>query len=163
MCVGDGTVVEPEITTLTAIGDWLSHSGAAIYGTYYWYAPSPSLPRPPSLLLSLPLASSPSSLSSPPSHRFRTPQESTSLRFTTTDSAFYITSVVSPSPSFKVVSPVPVLPTDTVTLLGGSGAALNFTIGGEEEAGEGEGVLTVHVSAEEAGMVKYAWAFEVKY
>ncbi|EIM87573.1 glycoside hydrolase [Stereum hirsutum FP-91666 SS1] len=127
---GDGTVVEPEITTLTAIGDWLSHSGAAIYGTYYW---------------------------------FRTPQESTSLRFTTTDSAFYITTLVSPSPSFKVVSPVPVLPTDIITLLGGSGTALNFTIGGPEEGGEEEGVLTVHVSAEEAGMVKYAWAFEVKY
>lgn len=96
-------------------------------------------------------------------HRFRTPQESTSLRFTTTDSAFYITTLVSPSPSFKVVSPVPVLPTDTITLLGGSGTALNFTIGGPEVGGEEEGVLTVHVSAEEAGMVKYAWAFEVKY
>lgn len=85
------------------------------------------------------------------------PQESSNLRFTTTPLAFYITTISNPSPSFDVRSPVPILANDTVTLLGGSGNSLKFTIA------EDSGILTIDVPDEEAAMVSDAWAFEIVY
>ena len=88
---------------------------------------------------------------------FISPQESSNIRFTTTPLAFYITTLSSPTPSFTVNSPVPLLAHDTITLLGGSGQALNFTIEGET------GAVTIHVPAAEAEKVSDAWAFEIVY
>lgn len=61
------------------------------------------------------------------------------------------------------MSPVPVLPTDRITLLGGSGATLEFTVGGGEGGDDEEVMLTIEVPEEEAKLVQYAWAFEVRY
>ncbi|KAF8515270.1 glycoside hydrolase [Gautieria morchelliformis] len=121
---GNGSVVEPEVTTLRGLGAWLAKAGKSIYATDYW---------------------------------FIGPQESSNIRFTTTPLAFYITTISSPSPSFTVNSPVPLLAHDTITLLGGSGQALNFTIEGET------GAVTIQVPATEAEKVSDAWAFEVLY
>jgi len=87
---------------------------------------------------------------------FITPQESSNIRFTTTPLAFYITSTSNPSPSFRIVSPVPILTSDKITLLGGSGKALKFSI-------DSSGALTINVPESEASTVSDAWVFEVVY
>jgi len=88
---------------------------------------------------------------------FITPQESSNIRFTTTPLAFYITNIDNPSPSFTVESPVPILPQDKMTLLGGSGKALKFSIDNRT------GAVTINVPASEAALVSDAWVFEVVY
>ena len=121
---GNGSVVEPEITTLRGLGAWLEKAGKSIYATDYW---------------------------------FIGPQESSNIWFTTTPLAFYIITVSSPTPSFTVNSLVPLLAHDTITLLGGSGQPLNFTIKDET------GAVTIYVPAAEAAKVSDAWAFEFVY
>lgn len=121
---GNGSVVEPEVTTLRGIGAWLKKSGKAIYATDYWFVG---------------------------------PQESSNLRFTTTPLAFYITTLTNPSPSFTITSPVPILSSDSITMLGGSGKALDFHIDNKT------GAVTISVPASEAKLVNDAWAFEVVY
>ncbi|KIJ22836.1 glycoside hydrolase family 29 protein [Sphaerobolus stellatus SS14] len=87
---------------------------------------------------------------------FITPQESSNIRFTTTPLAFYITTFDNPSPSFKIASPVPILMQDKITLLGGSGEPLQFSI-------DKTGNLTISVSTSEASRVSDAWVFEIVY
>ncbi|KAF8577472.1 glycoside hydrolase family 29 protein [Ramaria rubella] len=85
------------------------------------------------------------------------PQESSNIRFTTTPLAFYITTTTSPSPSFKVESPIPLLANDKITLLGGTGMPLKFAIENET------GAVTIDVPAAEAAKMSDAWAFEIVY
>jgi alpha-L-fucosidase len=80
----------------------------------------------------------------------------TNVRFTTTEDAFYILAISSPSGGLKVTAPVPLAPGDTVTLLGGSGTPLKWSID--------NGVLTVDVSDQELNIVTLpAWAFKISY
>ena len=119
---GNGSVVQPEVTTLRGLGAWLEQAGKSIYATDYW---------------------------------FIGPQESSNIRFTTTPLAFYITTTTTPTPSFTINSPIPLLAHDTITLLGGSGEPLNFTIE--------TGAVIINVPAAEAEKVSDAWAFEIAY
>jgi len=82
----------------------------------------------------------------------------TDVRFTTTPDAFYILAISRPgSEGLKVTAPVPVVPGDRITLLGGSGNTLNWTV-------DKDGVLTVEVSDEELDLVSLpAWAFKIPY
>jgi alpha-L-fucosidase len=80
------------------------------------------------------------------------------LRFTTTPGAFYIIALSRPSGGVvKTSAPVPILKGDVVTLLGGSGRALNWS------AVEGGRGLVIEVGEDEVGMVESAWAFKVQY
>jgi len=80
----------------------------------------------------------------------------TNVRFTTTMDAFYIIALTRPSGGLKVEAPVPIVPGDRVTLLGGSGAALNWSLN--------QGTLTVHVCDMELDMILLpAWAFKISY
>lgn len=80
-----------------------------------------------------------------------------SLRFTTAVEAFYIISLETPS-TIRIPSsiPVPILPGDEVTLLGGSGKALNWTKGADN-------TLTIELPQEEISLVQYAWALKIRY
>ncbi|KAG8735161.1 hypothetical protein FRC10_010916 [Ceratobasidium sp. 414] len=78
------------------------------------------------------------------------------LRFTTTPEAFYMIALSQPSGGIvKTSAPVPILQGDVVTLLGGSGKALNWSM-------DGQG-LVVAVGDEEIAMVGSAWAFKIQY
>ncbi|KAG8715678.1 hypothetical protein FRC09_016422 [Ceratobasidium sp. 395] len=80
------------------------------------------------------------------------------LRFTTTPEAFYIIALDRPSTGvIKTHAPVPILEGDTVSLLGGSGRSLEWSVDGET------GELVVHVGEEEVGLVESAWAIKIKY
>jgi alpha-L-fucosidase len=77
------------------------------------------------------------------------------LRFTTTPGAFYIIALSRPSGGLNTSAPIPILGGDVVTLLGGSGAALNWTVT--------DGFLSVDVGDEELDLVDHAWAFKIRY
>ncbi|KAF8594671.1 glycoside hydrolase [Ceratobasidium sp. AG-I] len=80
-----------------------------------------------------------------------------SLRFTSTPSTFCITSFTKPTDNLLVVErPVPILPGDTIKLLGAEDVgALAWSYR--------DGKLAIVVPDEAAGAVKHAWAFEVKF
>lgn len=90
----DGTVVQEEIDTLTAVGNWLNYSAPGIMGTKYWNYAS---------------------------------QEGDNLRFTTTDEAFYIFSIVYPNTTIQIDSPIPIKEGDQVHMLGGTVSALSLS------------------------------------
>ena len=80
----------------------------------------------------------------------------TNVRFTTSPDAFYIIALTEPSDgALTTPAPVPIVANDTVTMLGGTGKALNWTVT--------DGVLSINVDSDELAMIDYAWAFEVKY
>ncbi|KZV75904.1 glycoside hydrolase family 29 protein [Peniophora sp. CONT] len=123
----NGSVV-PEMTQpLLAMGTWLKASGAAIYGTRPWW-----------------IANADQS------------DGHTNVRFTTSPDAFYIIALTEPSDgALTTPAPVPILANDTVTMLGGTGKALNWTVD--------DGVLSIEVDSDELSKVQYAWAFQVAY
>ena len=123
----DGTVIPEERGPLLEVGAGLNHSGNAIYNTRPWFV------QPADTTAGL-----------------------TDVRFTTTETAFYIIAVSRPSESLKTVAPVPVMEGDKIFLLGGSGTQLAWSIN--------DGVLSVNVSDHELDMINLpAWAFEVVY
>ncbi|KAI0319261.1 glycoside hydrolase family 29 protein [Amylostereum chailletii] len=123
----DGTII-PEMTgPLLDVGGWLKSSGEAIYGTRPWWIKSAD-----------------------------TTPGFTNVRFTTSANAFYVIAVVQPdNGQLTTPAPVPITTGDTVTLLGGSGNALNWTVT--------DGIFTVPVSDDELNSVQYSWAFKVAF
>ncbi|KAI0036162.1 glycoside hydrolase family 29 protein [Vararia minispora EC-137] len=123
----NGSIV-PEMTEpLLTIGSWLNKAGEAIYSTRPW---------------------------------FITPEDMTSgfadVRFTTTTDAFYIIALSAISGGgLRTPAPVPIVANDTVTMLGGTGQPLNWTVS--------DGVLEIQVSDAELAMTEIAWAFKVAY
>ena len=114
-------------TPLLAMGTWLNASGASIYSTRPWWI---------------------ANADSTPGY--------TNVRFTTTPDAFYIIALSEPSSgALTTPAPVPIAGNDTVTMLGGTGQALNWTVT--------DGVLSIEVDSDELAMVEYAWAFQVAY
>jgi len=85
-------------------------------------------------------------------------QEGDNIRFTTTDNAFYIFSLVYPDTTngIKITSPVPFLPGDQVFMLGGTGKPVNWTT-------DADGVTTILPEIAEINQAEYVWGFEVKY
>ncbi|THH10865.1 hypothetical protein EW146_g8237 [Bondarzewia mesenterica] len=123
----DGTVI-PEMTTpLLEIGTWLNSSGEAIYGTRpWWIASGDSTPG------------------------------FTDVRFTTKPDAFYIIALARPNGTLSTAAPVPITHGDKITMLGGTGRALNWTT-------SDDGIVSVSVHGEDLDSVQYAWAFKVTY
>ena len=124
----DGTVIPEERGPLLEVGAWLSHSGPAIFRTRPWFVQQED-----------------------------TTPGFTDVRFTVSESAFYIIAVTRPNGELKTAAPVPLTAGDEVRMLGGSGGRLAWRV-------DGEGVLRVCVSDEELDRVNLpAWAFEVVY
>jgi alpha-L-fucosidase len=112
---------------LMEMGAWLEKSGDAIYSTRPW---------------------------------FIEPADETegfvNVRFTQKPDAFYIIALDPiTNGSLRTPAPVPIVANDTVTLLGGSGNALNWTVT--------DGVLSIDVSDDELSNVEIAWAFKIAY
>ena len=124
----DGTIIPEERGPLLEVGKWLNHSGSAIYGTRPWFVQS---------------ADSTSGF--------------TDVRFTTTTDAFYIIAISRPAGSLDTAAPVPIIEGDQVTLLGGSGAHLAWSI-------DKKGILHIDVSDEDLNEIDLpAWAFQITY
>jgi len=123
----NGSVI-PEMTTpLLEIGDWLNKSGEAIYGTRpYWIVPADST------------------------------SGHTDVRFTTKPDAFYIIAISNiTGGALTTPAPVPIAKNDVVTLLGGSGKVLKWSVT--------NGVLKIEVPEDELSKMSIAWAFKVAY
>jgi alpha-L-fucosidase len=114
-------------TPLLTIGTWLSKAGDAIYGTRPWFIMSAD-----------------------------TTPGFADVHFTTAADAFYIIAVSTiTGGSLRTPAPVPIAANDTVTMLGGTGNALNWTVT--------DGVLEIPVSDAELAMTDIAWAFKIAY
>ncbi|KAA1470747.1 glycoside hydrolase family 29 protein [Dentipellis sp. KUC8613] len=122
----DGTIISPMTDPLREVGQWLKSAGEAVFGTRIWWMAAAD----------------------------ETPGFS-NVRFTTKPDAFYVTALARPNGSVSTPAPVPIASRDTVTLLGGSGVALNWT--------SSAGNVTIQVPDSEVDMVKYAWVFKVTY
>ncbi|KAL3418009.1 glycoside hydrolase family 29 protein [Phlyctema vagabunda] len=87
---------------------------------------------------------------------FVTP-ESGDVRFTQTQDAFYILSLVKPNGTLVVDSPVPILEGDTISMIGaGNGTLLDWS------ANEAGGISIV-VPSGLADAIQYCWAMKVNY
>ena len=124
----DGSVIPEESGPLLQVGQWLKAAGESIYGTRPWFIQPED-----------------------------TSTGSTNVRFTTKPDAFYIIAISRPlNGALRTSAPVPIKEGDKVTLLGGSGDPLKWSIEG--------GVLSVEVGEDELDKVTLpAWAFKVAY
>ncbi|KAL5425143.1 hypothetical protein PMIN04_002805 [Paraphaeosphaeria minitans] len=123
----DGTIPQPEVDALREAGTWIAAHEEAVFNTTYWF------------------------------QRAEVRDEKVNVRFTQTDDALYITSLVKPEGGkLEVRAPVPVLPGDTVSLLGAEGVeGLEWAIDGE--------VFTIVLEGGAVERGKHAWVFKVSY
>lgn len=121
-------MIPEEAEPLRQVGQWLKVAGESIYGTHPWFI-------------------QPEDIS----------EGSTNVRFTTKPDAFYIIAISRPSNGIlKTTAPVPIKEGDRVTLLGGNGDALKWSVTDE--------TLTVEVDGDDLDKVPLpAWAFKVSY
>lgn len=78
------------------------------------------------------------------------------LRFTTTGKAFYIIALARPTGVLRVAAPVPIVPEDQVTLLGGTGNLLQWS--------EDSGTLVIEVGDAEMDLISLPiFAFRISY
>lgn len=80
------------------------------------------------------------------------------FRYTTKDGAFYIHYIGTPPASLSLSDPIPYLPGDTVTVVGGS---KNGTI--VPVTWSGTGTLTLQLSDDIIAADKYIWTFKIAY
>lgn len=80
------------------------------------------------------------------------------MRFTQTPDAFYITTLYAPNATLVLDSPVPYVPGDEVTVVGGnmSGAVVPSEL-------LSNGSLRLNVSDEVRDADEYAWVFKIAY
>lgn len=80
-----------------------------------------------------------------------------SLRYTTTQDAFYIFYMETPPLTLSLSDPIPWLPGDTITVLGGSknGTVVPVT--------KSNGVLTLNLTQDILDADQYVWAFKLAY
>ena len=81
------------------------------------------------------------------------------LRYTTTDGAFYVHVNSQPNSTVVITDPIPYLPGDTVTVLGGSmdGTVVGLTWDA------GAGTYTIQLSDAIVAADKYVWTFKIAY
>ncbi|GJN69894.1 alpha-L-fucosidase [Purpureocillium lilacinum] len=80
------------------------------------------------------------------------------LRYTTTRDAFYIHHLGAPSVSLSIPDPVPYLPGDKVTVVGGKQHGKSVPV-----SWDGIGKLTLKLSDEVIKGDEYVWAFKIEY
>ena len=80
------------------------------------------------------------------------------FRYTTTDKAFYIHYTEKPPKELRIADPLPFLPGDRVTVVGGSmdGAPVKTTW-------DGIGSLTLYLSDDIISADEYVWTFKIEY
>lgn len=124
----NGTILDLEAAVLREAGIWIKDHAEAIFNTTYW---------------------------------FITPEDNSggkTVRFTQTLDAFYISSLVNPSGSLVIESPVPWVQGDKVTVVGGSMAG---TVVPSSKAANGSLVLTL--SDQVLSAEKFAWVFKIDF
>lgn len=87
-----------------------------------------------------------------------TPEEGAAVRFTQTPDAFYISTLYAPNDTLVLDSPVPYLPGDQVTVVGGN---MSGSVVPSELLSNGS--LRLNVSDEVRGADQYAWVFKILY
>ena len=80
------------------------------------------------------------------------------FRYTTTNDAFYIHHIGTPPATINIMDPVPYLPGDAVTVVGGSkdGTAVSA-------ARNGVGALQLNLASDIISADKYVWTFKIGY
>jgi alpha-L-fucosidase len=89
---------------------------------------------------------------------FVTPEEGDTVRFTQTSDAFYITTLYAPNSTLVLNSPVPYVPGDQVTVVGGNA---NGTVVPSQLLSNGSLQLTVSDQIRQAD--EYAWVFKIPF
>ncbi|KAK8035244.1 glycoside hydrolase family 29 protein [Apiospora rasikravindrae] len=130
----DGSIVQAEVDNLREAGRWIRAHGEAVFNTTYWFVQSEAAG-----------------------------EEGPGIRFTQTDSAFYILFLDRPPASegvVKVPAPVPILQGDQVSLLTvEGGGSLPWSV-----SGEGRGaVLSIGVEETLLDSDEFCWVFKVAY
>jgi alpha-L-fucosidase len=89
---------------------------------------------------------------------FVTPEEGDNIRFTTTSDAFYISTLAKPNATIVLTSPIPWVPGDQVTVVGGSKS-------GEVVPSQklSDGSVQLSISPAVADADEYAWVFKITY
>ncbi|KAK8047144.1 glycoside hydrolase family 29 protein [Apiospora saccharicola] len=130
----DGSLVQAEVDNLREAGRWIHAHGEAIFNTTYWFVQSEIAGGGPE------------------------------VRFTQTESAFYILFLERPPVSeggvVKVSAPVPILPGDQVSLLAVEGGeSLLWSASGEG----GDSQLSITVEENLLDSEEFCWVFRVAY
>ncbi|KAK7954324.1 glycoside hydrolase family 29 protein [Apiospora saccharicola] len=130
----DGSLVQAEVDNLREAGRWIHAHGEAIFNTTYWFVQSEIAGGGPE------------------------------VRFTQTESAFYILFLERPPVSeggvVKVSAPVPILPGDQVSLLAVEGGeSLLWSVSGEG----GDSQLSITVEENLLDSEEFCWVFRVAY
>ncbi|KAJ5205052.1 uncharacterized protein N7498_005931 [Penicillium cinerascens] len=89
---------------------------------------------------------------------FVTPEEGDEVRFTTSQEAFYIHTLAKPNSTLTLSSPIPYVPGDQVTVVGGN---MHGTV--VPSAKSSNGSVTLSVSKEVAAADQFAWVFKIAY
>ncbi|KUL85953.1 hypothetical protein ZTR_06430 [Talaromyces verruculosus] len=92
------------------------------------------------------------------SYCFVTPEEGQNIRFTTTPEAFYIMSLSQPNSTIVPNSPIPWVPGDKVTVVGGN--QHGKVVPGQQLS---NGSVQFNVSQSVADADRYAWVFKITY
>lgn len=87
-----------------------------------------------------------------------TAQVNGNIRYTTTPDAFYITLLAKPNSTVLIKDPIPYLPGDRVTVVGG-----NMTGAAVQIAQNANGSYTLSPGAGVAAADEYAWVFKITY
>ena len=80
------------------------------------------------------------------------------FRYTTSRDAFYVHVLSKPGSSILVPDPVPYLPGDTVTMLGGSMSGSTVIL-----TPNSNGTRTLSVSTDQINADRYVWTFKIAY
>ncbi|KAF2013578.1 glycoside hydrolase family 29 protein [Aaosphaeria arxii CBS 175.79] len=124
----DGSIPQVEIDNLREAGEWIKKHEEAIYNTTYWFKQAEVV------------------------------DEGVNIRFTQTDDAFYILSLIEPIGGKLVVdAPIPILKGDRVGLVsaGEEGQDLAWS--------NDDGVLIIEVHGDMAAKVDKCWVFKIEY
>lgn len=89
---------------------------------------------------------------------FITPQEGEAIRFTQTTDAFYILTLYPPNGTLVLNSPLPYVPGDQITVVGGN---MSGTVVPSRMADNGSLVITVDDKVKNAD--QYSWVFKISY
>ncbi|KAI0449924.1 glycoside hydrolase family 29 protein [Xylaria acuta] len=129
----DGTIVQAEVDSLREAGRWIRSHGEAIFNTTYWFVQSEVI------------------------------GEGLDVRFTQTDSAFYVLFLDKPVVDNGVVgvpAPLPILKGDEVSLLAvNGGRSLIWNVSGKGDQ------KTLNIKVEDALLDEdeFCWVFKIKY
>lgn len=129
----DGSIVKAEVDALREAGQWIRGHGEAIFNTTYWFV------------------------------RSEVRGDGLDVRFTQTDSAFYMLFLERPvvrDGAVRVPGPIPILKGDKVSLLAVKGGEnLAWKVDGEGD----QKVLSIEVESGLLDKEEFCWVFKINY